>query len=641
MRERRNRGSSYDQFLDATRSALIEFKGLDKGERLFGLGMALEDPVEQLEFFKALLADIQNRAAGRPATALLDRTIYRHRPVPIRKFLLDEYYLNLSTTIYPTILPEMEELNSGDYVEAVLTGGIGVAKTTMALWTIAYQVYLLSCMTDPHRVFGLDRSSEILFVFQSITTALAKEASYNRFRALIESSPYFQKHFPHDRKLESTLKFPRRIECRPIAGVESGAIGQNVIGGIIDEMNFMQVVERSKQDADGGTYDQAMALYTTIARRRKSRFMKDGKLPGILCLVSSKRYPGQFTDLKTEESQREIELFGRTSIYVYDRKIWEVKPNSYGSERFDVFIGDQSRQPRILGEGANRQGIEEHLILPVPMEFRLDFEQDITKALRDIGGVSTLTRHPFIMNRERLNKCFGGVESVLSLDQSDLVSTVITILKENIKNPHEPRWVHFDLSLTGDATGLAIGHVPRFADVHRGDIIETLPMIQFDCMLRVVNPQGGEIEYHRIRSLLFKLIEAGIPIKWASADSFQSADHLQQLKRTGFSVGYISTDTSTLPYDMAKSAFYDGRVRAPKHEVAQLEWVTLEKDSKRGKIDHPPSGSKDISDAMASVIYGLSTRRETWIRHEIDMTNLPETISAALKRESAKAQSSD
>ena len=111
----------------------------------------------------------------------------------------------------------------------------------------------------------------------------------------------------------------------------------------MDEVNFMEVTEQSAKAADGGEYNQAIALYDSLSRRRKSRFMKKGKLPGVFCLVSSKRYPGQFTDMKTEEAKYD------KTIYVYDKRTWDVLPEeNFSGEGFDVFIGDLSRQHRIL-----------------------------------------------------------------------------------------------------------------------------------------------------------------------------------------------------------------------------------------------------------------------------------------------------
>ena len=64
-----------------------------------------------------------------------------------------------------------------------------------------------------------------------------------------------------------------------------------------------------------------MALYQSIARRRGSRFMRRGRVPGLLCLVSSRRYPGQFTDRKEAERRRQLAETDRTSIYLYDRRL--------------------------------------------------------------------------------------------------------------------------------------------------------------------------------------------------------------------------------------------------------------------------------------------------------------------------------
>ena len=54
--------------------------------------------------------------------------------------------------------------------------------------------------------------------------------------------------------------------------------------------------------------------------------MVQGKIPGLLCLVSSRRYPGQFTDVKEAEAKKEIDMTDKSTIYVYDKKAWEIKP---------------------------------------------------------------------------------------------------------------------------------------------------------------------------------------------------------------------------------------------------------------------------------------------------------------------------
>ena len=51
-----------------------------------------------------------------------------------------------------------------------------------------------------------------------------------------------------------------------------------------------------------------------------------GKLPGLVCLVSSRNFPGQFTDQKEAEAKRQVRDSGKTKIYVFDKRGWEVKP---------------------------------------------------------------------------------------------------------------------------------------------------------------------------------------------------------------------------------------------------------------------------------------------------------------------------
>ena len=90
----------------------------------------------------------------------------------------------------------------------------------------------------------------------------------------------------------------------------------------------------------------------------------------------------------------------------------------------------------------------------------------------------------------------------------------------------------------------------------------------------------------------------------------KSANSQQILRGKGFISGHLSMDDDTYAYDGTKQAFYDGRIKAPKHDKAQREMCSLEFNSKKLKIDHPPKRSKDVSDAMAGVVWGLTIRRE-------------------------------
>lgn len=539
-------------------------------------------------------------------------------PVSMEEFMFDAAFLGRPRNeIYPAVLEELTNINNpgtyrltNPYTEVVFTGGIGSAKTTSALYTLAYQLYVLSCFIDPHGTFGMDSTSEILMIFQSISGGLAHGVDYMRFREICEQSTYFRTLFPFDTKLKKSLKFPGRIEVKAI-GSDTGAIGQNVIGGIIDELNFMAITEGSKKSMDKGVYNQALTIYNGLARRRKSRFMDSGRMPGILCLVSSKRYPGEFTDKKIEEAKHD------PTIYIYDKRVWDIKPaGTFNKGWFDVFVGDLTRKAHIIEPGEELAAEDAHMAVSVPNEFRTDFEDDIIGSLRDIAGVGTMARYPFLLNVAKVNACFGTHENVFSLEETDFNQSKLQLFLGKLKDKEYPRWAHIDLGVTNDSCGLAIGYVPGFKTMIREQEghqeKEVMPIVRFDGILRIRPPKGDEIQFYKVRDILYLLRDKGLNIKWVTFDSFQSVDSIQLLKQKGFVSGRQSVDITNNPYELTKAAFYDGRLELPKHQHCLTEFLSLEKDNKTGRIDHPPEGSKDVSDAVAGVVHGLTMRREIW-----------------------------
>ena len=598
---------------------LLERLGFS-GEVVWRVAKTIEDEDERLEYLRRACSFMRNKTRNKVG-------VYHSPPVDIDTFIVSKLMLDMGDEVYPLVREDLRKICSGKYVECVLTGGIGVGKTTLALIITAYTLYELSCMINPQAEFGLTKSSEIVFIFQSLKKETAIEVDYKRFKAMLDASPYFASNFPYNRDLSSQMEFPHRVVVKPLSGDTAAAIGQNVFGGIIDEINFMAVTEGSKMSADGGTFDQAKEIYNSIARRRQSRFMKQGDLPGMLCLVSSKRYPGEFTDRKAAEARNP-----KNRIYVFDKRVWDVKDHAmFSGEWFTVFVGDDTRRPRILSENdVLPEETDEDFPLydRIPGEYRAAFEEDLLAALRDVAGVSTMALHPYILEPGVAKDCFGSVNSILTRTDVDFDRTQLGILPDAFQFPDEPRFVHIDLAISGDSAGVACAFCPGFETVQRGDQTEVLPIIQYDFTLEVRPPRGGEINFDKIRQLLYKLIELGLNIKWVTLDSFQSKDMMQILASRGIMAGLQSMDVTSVPYDVMKRAMYDERLYSPDHPHAADEIVRLERDPKTKKIDHPPNGSKDVSDAMAGACYGISLRREIWSRHGVSPSHMPQHVTA-------------
>jgi hypothetical protein len=180
-----------------------------------------------------------------------------------------------------------------------------------------------------------------------------------------------------------------------------------------------------------------------------------------------------------------------------------------------------------------------------------------------------------------------------------------------ILNPHAPRHVHIDPSLSGDATGFAMGHISAWRQVVRrddegGKYPETAPEITIDVVLKIVPPVGGEIVLGDVRKLVYQLSRHGYMITCVSIDSWNSVDAIQKLNQRGFNAILLSVDRTMGPYELLKTALYEDRLFYYDYPPLLQELRELQRDLAKRKIDHPLRGSKDTSDAVAGVVATLT-----------------------------------
>jgi hypothetical protein len=560
---------------------------------------------------------------------LLELTRYVRGVVPLDEFLHSPTYMGIEENeLYPGVLETLEALESEKYVECVLKGAIGGGKTTASHLGMARDIYKISCMRNPQQTFGVQQHSSIVFTIQSVRLSTAKQAVFEEMGKFFNNSPYFREIFPYDRRINSQMKFLQHsVQVLPVSSSASGAISMNVIGGLLDEVNFMQKIAQSKSGSadDKGAYDQAKELYLTLSKRRRSRFMHKGKLPGTLFLVSSSRYPDDFTEIKAAEA----EMCGGDDpeIFVFSKSLWESKGRDrYKDEEFRVLVGNERTRSRILTDEEQIVG-DDVDIINVPMDFHKDFTKDIDGSIRDFAGHTTLASRPFIHNREAVFDCMDladqyAYSSVIPVEDIDLEVSLPTVLESRLRTDvNTMRVCHVDLAVSRDAAGVAVGHVAGVRTMERTNhetgerVTEVLPVIAYDLLLRVLPPRDGEIDFSKIRQIIYDLRDNhGLPIKVVTTDGFQSTDFRQILARKGFATEYLSMDRNNQPYNTFRSALYDKRIILPRHqtlvkELTELEYVQMKN---KEKIDHKPRGSKDVADAVCGVAAYLLTRRRTW-----------------------------
>jgi hypothetical protein len=342
------------------------------------------------------------------------------------------------------------------------------------------------------------------------------------------------------------------------------------------------------------------------------------------------------------------------SIFVLRLSLWQSLPaEKLSDEKFYVEVGDEFKQTKIVESPEEADDPED--VISVPMDFKPDFERDIEGALRDLGGIAAGTRRPFIPYRELILKAqtdymentqghtlFKYQEVVLDslIDRTDPQWTDLVdvyYIDEVIPDVNQVFAIHLDMALSGDAGGLAIGRVAgykllptaKYFSERLQEFVEVkdmrVPIYQLDGLLRILAPKNGEIDLALVRDLVLWL-RSLLKIKWATLDSYQSAMLIQAFRRAKMRSGVLSVDTTIAPYTELKLSIKDERLWMMPHDVAGKELRELERDAQKDKVDHPPGGSKDVSDAAAGVVYmlqkkeanvGRGTRKRRGMQHAV------------------------
>lgn len=507
-------------------------------------------------------------------------------------------------------------------------------NTHKAHITQMYQLYLLSCFERPVRLWPrLSSNTPLVFVFQSVQERITKRVIYEPFREMFTNLPFVKRNLIWDRDKENVLHLNNNIQVVPALAAINNIVGQGIVSALIDEVNFMSVVEESKQiigpRGQGGRFDQAQVIYNNLTRRRKSRFITAGPSPGIISVLSSVRYIGDFMDRRLEAiNNKRGTPEEEKDVVVIRRAQYEAQPEEdYSGKKFRLLVGAMNYGTRILKEHetAGKDYPENARIELVPVEYLTDFRNDPEGSLRDICGIATDVISPFITQRHKIIAAImRGTERNLKcwVDSPDIDLSEFApgeyampqIIEDNLPDKEDrkkPRFVHVDLSLTGDRCGIAIVKVAGHISVaNKEGLSELLPHYVLEQGITIKPSTTHELDIVEVRKWIVALKEYyGFNIHTVSYDGFQSSESMQMLRRVGIMSVKISVDTTMEPYELLKAAIYQDRFDCQDHEILKLELTGLEHNNRKKKIDHPVRGTKDLADAAAGAVFSASQSR--------------------------------
>lgn len=381
---------------------------------------------------------------------------------------------------------------------------------------------------------------------------------------------------------------------------------------IMDEVNFSKAPKGSK--------NSVMDMYRNIRRRMESRFLKAGRQPGLLTMISSKNSEYDFLEQYIQSVKYQ------QTTWVVDRAVYEIKPAStYLGPKFKVAVGDKTRVSAIITSPEDEaiKTANGYEIIEVPIEYKSAYTSDINEALKEISGISAFSTNKLLPYAGRVEACIDirkkspfELEVIqMGMDSEEDIRDYISNVAALRVNTHRHRFIHVDIGLKGDKLGIVSTHVSKETVVERytpsggiDKISENVYSVDFALAIQAVS--GSEIPLYKVREFIAWLNSSLWKIDLVTFDGFQSADSIQLLNTSGIKSKLQSVDRSEEPYLNLRACILENRLIMSDHSLLKRELYDLEYDRKNKKIDHPIvsydglPGSKDLSDALAGSLYG-------------------------------------
>ena len=554
-------------------------------------------------------------------------------PVDIETFIHDKYYLGRGLTNAEgkfTLFPYWEELLKKIYPDPLgparcntlaLTGAIGIGKSTEAVIIGLYELYRMLCLKNPAVYYGIMSTDVISFAVINITIDAAQGVAWSKLQNMIQESEWFMQHGTVTKSDNPEWYPSAKSNIELICGSQPRHfIGRALFWAFFDEISFIpnQDVEKQKQ--------KATELVSSATARMQSRFMRGTSNPTILVLASSKRTEQSFLETWIENKKKNE---SKTTIIV-DEPQWIIRTDKASERTFKIAIGNKFLPSEVLPPDVTDEECQNYIergfrLLDVPIGYYENFIDDIDIALTDIAGVSTSSTSNYISG-EKITACkteefmnpFSKEIVELGTDDPEELYDFFDLDKvpQNIKN--RPLYIHLDMSLSGDKTGIG-GVFIKGKQPPREGVAESKELLfQLGFVVSVKAPRGQQVSFQKTRNFIYWLKDQGFKIKGITSDTFARSGVEQDLLAKGYNYSILSVDRTNNnvcePYAYLKNCIYERRLLLPRKGINLLteELVGLKRNNNNGKVDHDPSGinSKDSADAICGATFNASKHAE-------------------------------
>lgn len=613
-----------------------------KGGYILAMGMT----VKQKQLLDSLNSDEKTIVAGifkelteQGSSNILDTIMYsdfEEIPVDITTFLHNPKFLGKGLTdeegrftVFPFWESKLKEIfpnNLDTNINTlILTGAIGIGKSLTAVICILYLLHRMLCLKDPYVYYGLQPIDKITFSLTNITKEAAEGVAWDKMQQLLQTSEWFLSRGKLKGREKVVWTPPKGIEL--IYGSREGHVrGRAIFCNFSDEISFIENQDVEKQK------EKALNLITKIDARMQSRYMKGSYLPTLNIIASSKRTEQSFLEsyiqMKKENNSK--------SCLIVDEPQWIVRTDKDTPIKFPVAIGNKYLNNEVLDVNCTEEELQKYVdrgytILMVPIGYLEAFKDDVDVALTDIAGISTTNSSRYISGQrwaeiKNENSINLFTKEIIEVGNApdDHTEYYDFINQKLIKDEMllKPLYIHLDMSVTGDKTGL-VGIWIWDKKVAKENLPES-SSLYFKCAFAtsIKAPKGYMISFEKNRNFIYWLSEQGFNIAGISTDSYQSYDTGQALAAKGYNYKQISVDevkkennkAICKPYQYLRSTIYEKRLEIFPTKLLTSEIIGLSRNNNTGKIDHDSSGinSKDQADALCGSIFNASQEAEKY-----------------------------
>lgn len=508
----------------------------------------------------------------------IESLVYKRRIPSIEEYLTDEYLpsdfqIIQDDNIWKKELISIYDQNSCVF-EHILTGAIGIAKSSTAVVSHSYNLYRINSLRNPQYEMGSISSKPMNLQLMSLTKSKSSHTLLDQFKHILKCSKYYEKVKKPDefvdyensivvpwceRKEESIdyIEFPNFIRIKP-GSQDFHAIGEDIFGLLFDEAEFRK----------GASAEKTSLLYLQVMDRLKSRFSGRRYIMSTLC-SSVKTDNGVIgTYIK---SIPKGDKYTKISSY----SIWDVKYSKQVRECenwFYVLRGTKTHPSKVLNKDEKELFEKNSFLTPTGCEvikvpdifdYKRSFLSNVQRALQDLAGIMVIgEERPFddLENLEYnfLTPVFNISASLKNNDPLYLQFPISDLFEQSPigyslkRYPDTQRFLHVDLADTGIC---AITMCHKELNKENNKILYVI-----DFCVKIASPD--RINLSSVLNLILDLKKKfNINIKKITADQYQSTYLLQELEKNNINCGRLSVDRDLIPYNNFASIIYERCLR--------------------------------------------------------------------------------